>query len=302
MGRKQAEPETMFWVAREVGDGMMAMRVPDSVEIKPAYGKYRYARQWASYVTNDPRFGDGSIVCRFWDEDLKRYVKEVIMNAPDELLNVMIDTDKADFSLQRKQEENADFRQDTSGTDDEGDYHLGALDQAAYEAYVRRENEPEEEPQYEESELIGELSSNPRIRNAQIQYMCGIIERAMDHFTEKNRMIFSSIFHNCMKETDIAEEMHVGKSAVANQKKRLMEKMAQIFRCYGFTIPTKAELKKQEKEAKRRNALLEEAQAKKKEEQRELSLMHSMTTLFYEAGAMSAAERQKLLDDLGDAA
>lgn len=305
MARREKEPEYPFWIPRDVGDGMTAVRVPGFVYIKPCNGKYKYAEGWGSYVTDDSRFGPGSIVTMFRDINTGEVVKEIIMHAPPETVHFATETDKADFSLQRKKEENEDFRAKYDYTDSFGNFHPGTLDSiAVYDSYPSdEESDDGNEETYTDDVLIGELSDNPKIRNAQIRFMCKVIVEAEKKvLTDKNRIVFTKIFYCCMKEVDIADEMNVGKSAIANHKKRIVTGMAEVFRNMGFVVPDAKQLKAEAKAAKEREKRIDKAYKAERELERERTMIRAMTELFYSNGYMDETIRKDIEDDLDEAA
>lgn len=302
MKNTKKQPSVPFWEPRRNEDGSTVIRVPGDTYIKPVFGKYRHIKKWGSYVTDDPRFGENSVVFIFYDSERQENVKEVITGLPPDIVSAITAYDRKDLSLQRKNEENRDFRSQDSGRDEAGDYHLGGFDQAAYEAYIREQNTPDEEDAYEDEALIGALSEDYRLRNAQIRYMAEIVREALHRLPEKNRMVYIRLFGQCMKEVDIAEEMNIGKSAVSNHKKRIINKMSAMFTSMGYVLPGKRELKD---EKKAYDALVERIEAQERKERaeaREVMIIRGLTEMFYDEGLLDGEIKGMIEEDLYDAA
>lgn len=302
MKNTKKQPSVPFWEPRRNEDGSMVIRVPGDTYIKPAFGKYRRIKKWGSYVTDDPRFGENSVVFIFYDSERQENVKEVITGLPEDLVSAMTAYDHIDLNLQRRNEENRDARLQDSCRDKAGDYHLGGLDQAAYEAYVREQNAPDEEETYGDDILIGALSEDYRLRNAQIRYMAEVVREALHRLPKKNRMVYIRLFGQCMKEVDIAVEMNIGKSAVSNHKKRIIDKMSAMFTSMGYVVPTKEE---REAEKKAYDAYCERIEVQEREETaeaREVMMIRGLTELFYGEGLLDGEIRGMIEDDLDAAA
>ena len=310
--KKQAKLEHEFWEKWE-SNGLTAVTVPGDLYIRPAKGRDRYAKRWGSFVTNDPRFGPGSLVYYRYESDFDIYVKDVILEPPEEFLAALLDNDGVEFSAQRSGEEHGVGGQQDSGLDENGDYHCGALDKIAFENWYRGKDDPysilfedeeteEDADTIDEEKLIGELSDNPIIRNKQVRYMCGIINRAVEFLPEKNREVYYELFGQCMKAVDIAAEMNVGDSAISNHRSRIISKMGQVFTELGYSVPTKKELKAEKKAAQKREEEILRIEMEERAEQKEILLLRAMTVLFYEEGMLNIEEKEQLERELDEAA
>jgi len=287
-----------FGVPYDVGDGITETYYPYDTRFE-LYGKYRYARNWGSYPV---KFPEGGYVVEQMDLETGQMVKVLYLNVPEEIRNLLFDTDKGEFKAQREQDEHLDRRDQESGKDADGNWHLGSQDQAAYEAYVREQNQPDEEESYDEAVLRGALSDNPKIRNAQVRYMCEVIHRVLPRLTKKNYKTFYQIFHQCMKEVDIAEDEGVGKSAISNRKNRLIAEVIPVFENLGFPIPTKAELKAEKKAAEMRSAAIDREEQERREEEQELRLIHGLAEVFYKEGFMDKEVMENIKEEIEEAA
>ena len=287
-----------FGVPYDAGDGMTKTYYPYDTYF-PIFGRYKYAQKWGSYPVKSP---EGGYVVEEMDLETGQMVKVLYLNVPEDIRAFLIQSDKGEFKAQRELDEHADKRDQSSRKDDDGNWHLGSLDQAAYDLYVREQNQPEEEETYNEAMLRGALSDNPRIRNAQVRYMCEIIHRILPRLTKKNHKTFYQIFYQCMKEVDIAEDEGVGKSAIANRKNRLIAEVIPVFENLGFLIPTKAELKAEKKAAERRAAAAEKQERERRADERELHLIHALTEKFYQEGFIDADIRDQIEEEIDEAA
>lgn len=281
-----------FGVPYDVGNGITATCYPYDNHF-PLLGKYRYAKNWGSYPVQSP---EGGYVVEERDPESGQMMKVLYQNIPEEILAVLIQSDQAEFKAQRDLDERADKRDQSSRVDGDGNWHLGSLDQAAYEMYVREQNEPDEEESFDEVILRGALSTNPKIRNAQIRYMCEIIRMILPRLTKKNQETYHQLFHQCMKEVDIAEEEGVGKSAIANRRNRLIEEVIQVFKNLGFPIPTKAELKAEKKAAAQRATATEKQEKEQRADERERRLIRDLAEKLYQEGIIDAETKNQTLE------
>ena len=287
-----------FGVPYDAGDGITKTYFPYDHQFE-LYGKYRYARNWGSYPV---KFPEGGYVVEQMDLETGQMMKVLYLNVPDEIRDLLFDTDKKEFKAQRDQDEHSDRRDQDSRKDADGNWHLGSQDQAAYEAYVQEQNQPDEEESYDEAMLRGALSDNPKIRNAQVRYMCEVIRKVLPRLTKKNYKTFYQIFYQCMKEVDIAEDEGVGKSAITNRKNRLIASVVPVFENLGFPIPTKAELKAEKKAAEQRIAAMEKQEQVRRAEEREVRLIRGLTEVFYHEGLMDKETMELIRDEIDEAA
>lgn len=287
-----------FGVPYDVGDGITETYYPYDTYFE-LDGKYRYARNWGSYPV---KFPEGGYVVEQMDLETGQMVKVLYLNVPEEIRDLLFETDKGEFKAQRDLDEHLDRRDQESRKDADGNWHLGSQDQAAYEAYVREQNQPDEEESYDEAMLRGALSDNPKIRNAQVRYMCEVVHRILPRLTKKNYKTFYQIFHQCMKEVDIADDEGVGKSAITNRKNRLIAQIVPVFENLGFPIPTKAELKAEKKAADMRTAAIEKAEQERRADKRELRLIRGLTDVFYKEGFMDEEAMESIREEIDEAA
>ncbi len=292
------EQEARFRIPREVGSGIVETIYPYDTMFKPLV-KYRYAKKWGSYPVKEP---PGAYVVEEMDIETGRMVKKLYTNVPDDVMALLFRTDRKEVKAQRVQEEHMFWGAQTSEKDENGDWHFGAMDIAAYEQYTRAENEPEDEAEVSESQLCGRLSDNPIIRNAQVRYMCEIVRKALPHLTKKNYQTFYQLFHQCLREVDIARAEKVAKSAVTNRKNRLIEQIIPVFENLGFVIPTKAEMKAEKKSVTERNNRLDAELREAQSEERAIMLAHRLTDIFYSEGLMDEETKAEIDEELENAA
>ena len=295
MKRKQ---EILYRIPRNVGDGVIETIYPYDTPFKPV-GRSDYASRWGSYPVVKP---EGGYVVEAMDVATGRMVKKLYTNVPRKWMEFLSGTDNREVLSQRYVEEHKDWRDKPSQKDENGDWHYGAMDIAAYELYTREKNQPEEEEEYPEEQLCGMLSSNPKIRNAQVRYMRGIVRKALPFLTKKSLQTFYQLFNQCLREVDIARADGVEKSAVANRKKRLIEQIVPVFESLGFIIPTKEELAAEKKAAEERADRLKKELSAKRKEEREMKLIRRLTEIFYSGGLLDEATKVEIDEELDEVA
>jgi len=221
---------------------------------------------------------------------------------PEKVMDILFQTDKSEMKAQRMLDENQYKGYQASEKDENGDWHYGAMDIAAYEQYVHATNQSESEEEYSEEELCGRLSDNPKIRNAQVRYMREVVRKALPYLTKKNYQTFYQLFHQCLREVDIAREEKVEKSAITNRKNRLIAQIVPVFENLGFVIPTKAELKAEKKAAEERIERLDAELHASRNEDREIALIRRLTDIFYNEGIMDEKTKTEIDEELDEAA
>ena len=300
--KKQPSQEAQYWVREEHENGMVTMVVPMSVKIDPAHGSVAEARRRASYLTDDRMFGKGSVVCISNHPSYGTEVQEVYMNVPPEVMEMLLSNDDAESSSQRKDNENCVYGNLDSSVDENGDYHCGVFDMVSYNAWDRENRNQEEEEPLDESQLIAPFSDNYRIRNQQVRFMTGIIERAIYLLPPKNQNAYYMLYGQCMKGVDIADEWGVGKSAISNHNDRIIDKIGDVFREMGFQVPTKAELKAEKKAAEKRMEEIRRQQKEQHEDRLEIRLLRGVANVFYEEGMLDDEQYDFIEQGLDEAA
>lgn len=292
------EQEVRFMIPRDVGNGIMETIYPYDTWFQPRV-KYKYAKKWGSYPVKEP---PGAYVVEEMDIETGQMVKKLYTNVPDDVMAVLFQTDRKEAKAQRDQEEHMFWGAQTSENDENGDWHFGAMDIAAYEQYTHEENQPEGEKEFPDDQLCGRLSDNPIIRNAQVRYMCEIVRKVLPYLTKKNYQTFYQLFHQCLREVDIARAEKVAKSAVTNRKNRLIDQIVPVFESLGFVIPTKAEMKAERKAAEERNKRLDSEMREAQAEERAIILARRLTDLFYNEGMLDEETKSEIDDELENAA
>lgn len=312
MRQNKQDAKQIFWKPRELEGGLIEVIVPYGTVIEPDARK-RYAHRWGSYHTKDPRFGGDAYVYEDTDYDLGMRVKRVYMNVPLETMAVCCGNDGIEFKGQRDQDDHRDKRPLEGWEDENGNWHYGAESEAATldEYFAGQEDahisqNDAEKPEYPTEVLHGPLSDDYRIRSAQVKYMCGIVERAMEARSETLQRTFLALFHQRMQGVDYAEEEGVGESAITNRKNRLIAEVGKVFKALGFLVPSKAEVKAEEKAYQERmvgwQTHLAEIDGEKRKEERETDLIRQLAKVFYENGCLDDVEMDEINEELDSAA
>lgn len=234
-------------------------------------GRVSYARQWGSYGLED-----GQYVYEVNEDDARhRHMKKVVIRGlPKEILDFLLESDAYDFRMQRYQSENRDNRNNRvryvkqrENGKDEDFYRLSPQDLDTYRVWFQDYTDDEDaqlSPDDVPTEVLrGMLSDSPSIRNAQIQDLKEIIQMAQPAFSKEDNDTFIRLFQMVLRGVEIADGEGVQENVVSNRKKRLMKKMAEVFAEVGYIVPTKAELKD---ENRRKGDLLKSALAARKEQ------------------------------------
>lgn len=236
MRQNKQDAKQIFWKPRELEGGLIEVIVPYGTVIEPDARK-RYAHRWGSYHTKDPRFGGDAYVYEDTDYDLGMRVKRVYMNVPLETMAICCGNDGIEFKGQRDQDDHRDKRPLEGWEDENGNWHYGAESEAATldEYFAGQEDahisqNDAEKPEYPTEVPHGPLSDDYRIRSAQVKYMCGIVERAMEARSETLQRTFLALFHQRMQGVDYAEKEGVGESAITafNRTPELREELIRM--------------------------------------------------------------------------
>lgn len=292
--------EMRFYEPQVDKNGQVSILFPYCQSFQPLRG-IKYAHKREVYPVEDNEYGCNCLVMERYDVPSKRMIKQLMVDVPEEIIQMYREYDKETSSNMRKDDDHADKRPSSGYTDDNGDWHGGTMDEAAYADYMRSEEDPEEET-FDAETLHGSLSDHANIKNAQIHEMCQIIATAIHSFPPQLQQTFEDLFGFCEKEVDVAHRDGVEKSAITNRKNRLIAGMREILVASGFAAPTKAELKAEKNAIEKRNQHLDEAYAKELEEAKEQKLAYELTELFYREGILDQKACEQIEKEIEEAA
>lgn len=105
-----------------------------------------------------------------------------------------------------------------------------------------------------------------------------------------------------MQGVDYADEEGVGESAITNRKNRLIAEVGNVFQVLGFMVPSKAELKAEEKANQERLARLEFMEKEYRKGKREIVLIRQLAKVFYENGCLDDVKMDEINEELDSAA
>lgn len=247
----------------------------------PTSLNFLFARNWGSYPLKDGRY----VYEENFREGKKIHIlKKAYSGLSSEILEFLTETDRKDTNGQRKDRDHAAFNagSDQSHEDPEtGYFHQSTMDRAAFQKWQMEENRKAAvpDPVYPDGVLKKHfVPGESRANNQRWQMRRQVIEQYIPNLSRKDQETVNKYYGMGMTMKQIGAEDGVDKTAVGNRLSRIKPEAREIFDRLGIEVPSDEQLKAEKAAAAERRKELKEAERLRREEERDVRMIHAVAT------------------------